>query len=145
MILRPYGFFMDQRVTLSQKIAVIDDDVTVLDAVKIVLDNQQWDIFIYTSGESFLNDVSNNQPDCLILDAHLSGLNGPDVIRSIVSSHSYIPIIVLTAYPNSPLISEMMKNGAEDLLIKPISSEVLVEHIERALSRLNLKRSNLIV
>jgi len=127
------------------KIAVVDDDESVLDAVNIVLDDQQWDVYTYLSGEEFLEDLNHNLPDCVILDAHLSGMNGAEVTKSIVSSKKKIPIVVLTAYPESPLVSEMIKNGGEDILVKPITADILIEHIDRALSRLNIQRGNMTI
>lgn len=114
-------------------IGIIDDDESVLDSLKMVLENQGWNIHTYISGEAFLVDLENHKPDCILLDSHLPGLNGAEVIRSIKAE---IPVIALTAYPKSKISNEIMSLGAREVLAKPITADVLIDHIQTVVKSL---------
>ncbi len=114
-------------------VAVVDDDESVLDAVKIVLDDQDWITQTYASGEAFLSDLKQHKPDCIILDSNLPGLSGVAIARAVCTSYSSIPIIVLTAYPGSPQTIKIQKLGALEVLVKPVTAEVLIDQIRAAL------------
>ena len=114
-------------------VAVVDDDESVLDSVKVVLENQDWITLTYSSGEEFLTDLKQHKPDCIILDSNLPGLSGVAVALAISNSYDFIPIIVLTAYPASPQTIKIKNLGAREVLVKPITAEVLIEHIQQAL------------
>ena len=115
-------------------IAIVDDDESILDSLQMVLENQDWNTKTYPSGEAFLADFENNKPDCILLDSHFPGLNGAEVARSIDIAKTNIPVIVLTAYPKSKLTNEIMSLGAREVLVKPITAEVLIDHIQTMLS-----------
>ena len=111
-------------------IAVVDDDESILDSLKMVLENQDWNALTYISGEAFLADFEQHKPDCIILDSHFPGTSGAEVLRSIKTENEMIPILVLTAYPESQETKEIMSLGASEVLAKPITAEVLIEHVE---------------
>lgn len=115
-------------------IAIVDDDESILDSLQMVLDNQGWNTKTYLSGEAFLADFENIKPDCIILDSHFPGLDGAEVVKSIDVVKTNIPVIVLTAYPKSLLTNEIMDLGAREVLVKPITAEVLIDHIQTMVS-----------
>jgi two-component system response regulator FixJ len=113
-------------------VAVIDDIESVRDALTMVLENQQWEALSYTSGEAFLADLKNHKLDCIVLDSHLPGKSGAEIAQSIISGANPIPIVVLTAYPNSPQTNEIKNMKIGKILVKPVSQKVLIEHIKAA-------------
>ena len=115
-------------------IAVIDDDEAILDSVKLVLEEQQWRVRTYTTGEEFLADVNNHGLNCVILDPHLPGVSGVEVARSVARDSPGVPIIGLTAQPVSPLTLQIVNVNARVMLIKPVSAEVLVDQIQTAIN-----------
>jgi len=121
--------------TIGVTIAVVDDDEAILDAMRLVLEGQNWDIQTYTTGEEFLADMSNHKPECVVLDPHLPGLSGAEVARSVAQANAGIPIIGLTAQPGSPLAVEVVGAGAWAMLTKPVTSEELVDYIRAAVGR----------
>ena len=110
-------------------IAIIDDDESVLDAIETVLDDQHWMTQTYISGEAFLSDLHNQEPDCIILDANLPGLSGEAIAQRVARNYIDIPILVLTAYPNSSQTMKIKQLGARDILVKPVTAQVLIERI----------------
>ena len=114
-------------------VSIVDDDESVLDAIKTVLDDQQWVTLTYASGEAFLSDLENHKPDCIILDSNLPGLSGVAVAHTISTGKNSIPIIILTAYPDSSQTMIIKKLGVREVLVKPVTAEVLIDNIQRCL------------
>ena len=118
---------------LLPTIAIVDDDESILDSLKMVLENQDWNTETYISGNAFLADLEKLKPDCIILDSHFPGINGAEIVRSIKTKTKSVPILVLTAYPKSQETNEIMSLGASEVLAKPIRAEVLIDHVQRFL------------
>jgi FixJ family two-component response regulator len=114
-------------------IAIVDDDESILDAMTLLVEGQGWDAAVYVSGEAFLDDYRRNgKIDCLILDPHLGGISGADVAQAL--SGSSIPIIGLTARPESPVTQSIIELGVETMLTKPVQPKHLVEIIKQLIS-----------
>jgi FixJ family two-component response regulator len=113
-------------------IAIVDDDESILDAMTLLVEGQGWDAKVYASGEAFLDDYHHNgKIDCLILDPHLGGISGADVAQALNGSN--IPIIGLTARPESPVTQSIIELGVETMLTKPAQPKHLVETIKQAI------------
>jgi FixJ family two-component response regulator len=65
----------------------------------------------------------------------MPGLNGLELQSRLIELHSMLPVIFVTGYADIPTTVRAIRAGAEDLLIKPVSSEQLIGAIERALAR----------
>lgn len=74
-------------------------------------------------------------PGCILLDVQMPGTNGLDLQNQLAERGSILPIIFVTAHSDTLTTVQAMKAGAEDFLTKPVSSEQLIEAIERALVR----------
>ncbi len=130
MRFRTKELLIEMYLTPPLNIAIVDDDESVLDAVKTVLDVQGWITKTYSSGEAFLSDLKNHRPDCIILDSNLPGLSGEAIAHAISKAQNNIPIIVLTAYPDSSQTMKIKNLGIREVLVKPVTAEVLIEHIQ---------------
>lgn len=117
-------------------IAAVDDDYAILDAIKMVLEDESWHVKTYDRGKSFLNGLAHQIFDCIILDPHLPDLNGIEIVHSIKESGRTTPIVVLTARPYSPRTLELKGTGVHDILTKPISDIILIQSIRSAMSEL---------
>lgn len=121
---------------MNATVAVVEDDVRILDALELVLAAEGWAVKTYTMGEAFLTDLANNgAPQCLILDPHLPGIDGAEVAYSVTSRHRYpdIPIIVLTARPTSTVTQQIIEAGARAMLTKPVAAEELINQVYAAI------------
>ena len=111
-------------------VAVVDDDVSILDAMTLLIEDQGWDARVYASGQAFLDQYRQaGAIDCLILDPHLNGVSGADVAQALVGSR--IPIIGLTARPESPVTHRIEYLGVEMMLTKPVQPDDLVASIRQ--------------
>lgn len=121
---------------------VVDDDTSFRTAIERRLKLAGYDVATYASAIDLLEASPNDdQPGCILLDVRIPGLSGPDLQSRLVEQGSKLPIIFLTGHADTPTTVRAIKAGAEDFLTKPISSEQLIEAIERALARQNAARA----
>ena len=116
-------------------ISIVDDDVSILDSMKLYLESYHWIVRVYLTGEAFLADFDNHSyPDCVVLDPHLPGMSGLDVIQAMPYGGANIPIIGLTARPESSVTLAMTNSGLCVMLRKPVAPEVLIDQLKAAIS-----------
>ena len=114
---------------------VVDDDVSVREALELLIGFAGWRPETFESAQEFLSRPRVLIPSCLILDVALPGLNGLDLQKLVAVDRKDMPIIFITGYGDIPTTVEAMKGGAVEFLTKPFGDEVLLEAIERALER----------
>ncbi|WP_426614473.1 response regulator transcription factor [Bradyrhizobium sp. McL0616] len=121
---------------------VVDDDASFRTAIERRLKLAGYDVATYASAQDLLDaSPSGEQPGCILLDVRIPGLNGPELHSQLIASGSTLPIIFLTGHADTATTVRAIKAGAEDFLTKPVSSELLIDAIERALVRQDAARS----
>jgi FixJ family two-component response regulator len=114
---------------------VVDDDVSVREALEALIDFEGWRVETYSSAEEFLSRQRFHGPSCLVLDVSLPDLNGLDLQTRIAADRADMPIIFITGYGDVPMSVRAMKAGAVEFLTKPFSNEELVGAIRNAIDR----------
>lgn len=95
-----------------------------------------YDVASYATAQELLDRLpDDSEPGCILLDVRLPGLSGPELQSRLIELGSALPIVFLTGNADTPTTVQAIKAGAEDFLTKPISSEQLIDAIERALAR----------
>ena len=89
----------------------------------------------FSSAEEFLQGYSKGQPGCLVTDVWMHGMNGLDLQERLRERNIPIPVVLLTAFAETPLAVQAMKHGAVTLLEKPCEKSQLCESIREALDR----------
>lgn len=113
---------------------VIDDDISVREALESLLATAGWQAEIFASAEAFLARPAITGPSCLVLDLSLPDLNGLD-LQTRLAGRSDMPIIFITGHGDVPTTVKAMKAGAVEFLTKPFSDDVLLAAIESAIQR----------
>ena len=121
---------------MTRTIYIVDDDDAVRASLHSLL-SVRSDLVIrsYRSGDAFLEDVAELEPGVVLLDFHMPGSTGLDVLRSIRGNRRFAPII-LTGQGNVTLAVQAMKAGALDFIEKPYEAEMLMRLVDTAFSRL---------
>jgi len=119
---------------LPAKLLIVDDDQALCDSLTLLLEPQDLIVYSTTSGAEGIRICQELQPDIIILDLLMYGVDGWEVARKI-RQFSDVPIIVLSAVSKPDLIAKALDEGIDDYLIKPISSAVLAAHIKRIIRR----------
>jgi FixJ family two-component response regulator len=114
---------------------VVDDDVSVREALELLIRFAGWQPETFESAREFLSRPRALVPNCLILDVALPGLNGLDLQKLVAVDRKDMPIIFITGYGDIPTTVQAMKGGAVEFLTKPFGDDVLLAAVERALER----------
>lgn len=112
-------------------IRVVDDDRAVSKAIQFLLENEDWTVQVFSSGEEFLVNEAPSVPGCIILDVQMGGISGIEVHKELIARESKAPIIFLTAHGDIPMAVEAMKEGAAEFLVKPLDPEKLLQLVEK--------------
>jgi FixJ family two-component response regulator len=125
----------------NEMVYIVDDDLSVGEALSTLLRANGRNVRIFTSGRDFLDFERDDCCACLILDLRMPGLNGLEV-QKLISAETTIPVIFITGRGDIPSTVRAMKGGAIDFLTKPIDEAALLTCIERALEQDRLYRKD---
>ena len=122
---------------MAKTVFLVDDDVSVRKALTRLIRASGYHVQAFASALEFLEFLraDDQGPACLILDIWMPGLSGIDLQRVLSASKTLLPIIFVTGHGDIPTGVQAIKEGAVDFLPKPVKDNVLLEAIERALSR----------
>ncbi|MDG5813679.1 response regulator transcription factor [Chitinispirillales bacterium ANBcel5] len=128
----------------SKKILIIEDDEDIIELVSYNLAREGYDVVAAVSGEEGLEKIKREQPNLVLLDLMLPGIDGFEVCRSIRTKavQTNIPIIMLTAKGENADIVTGLELGADDYIIKPFSPRVLLARIKNILRRKNRENTD---
>ncbi len=118
-------------------ILVVEDDEDILELIRFNLEKAGYFVSTVNSGEKALMQILNLNPDLLVLDLMLPGINGRDLCKIVRENEKSkdIPIIMVTAKTEESDIIEGLDSGADDYLAKPFSPKVLIARIKTILRR----------
>lgn len=121
---------------------VVDDDASFRTAIERRLKQAGYEVAAYPTARDLLSHLPDErEPACILLDVRIPGLSGPELQDRLSELGSTLPIVFLTGFADVQTTVRAIKAGAEDFLIKPVSSEELLAAIERALVRHQTARS----
>jgi FixJ family two-component response regulator len=114
-------------------IAVIDDDEAVRRALRRLLRSLGFEPVVFASGEEFLRNLPACGPRCVVMDLHLPGLSGFEVLGRLRDNERVPPVIVMTGFDETGTRERCLAAGAVDYLTKPLDGAGLSAAIGRAL------------
>lgn len=112
---------------------VVDDDVTHLGAVALVLRTAGFRVEAFDSAEAFLARQGDS-PGCVVLDLHMPGFGGLELQDAIARAREPLPVVFLTGQGSVRTSVQAMRNGAIDFLTKPASADELIDAVQRAIA-----------
>lgn len=118
----------------KQKILIVDDDNNIAELISLYLMKECFDTLIVNDGEEALSEYESYQPNLILLDLMLPGIDGYQVCREIRKT-SNVPIIMLSA--KGEVFDKVLglELGADDYMIKPFDSKELVARVKAILRR----------
>jgi FixJ family two-component response regulator len=123
-------------VVLPSVVYIVDDDVSFQTATQHRLQLSGYEVQVYSSAEQFLDqERDESRLGCLLVDASISGPNGPTLQARLHEAGSMLPVVFLSAHEDTKTIVQTIKDGAEDFLAKSVTYDVLLAAIERAVAR----------
>ncbi len=118
----------------KQKILIVDDDVNIAELISLYLKKECFDTLIVNDGEEAIKQFAAYQPNLVLLDLMLPGIDGYEVCRELRKTSS-VPIIMLSA--KGEIFDKVLglELGADDYVIKPFDSKELVARVRAVLRR----------
>ncbi len=116
-----------------EKILLIDDEVDVQYSFRRIFGTPEIELATAGSGEEGLQLLPRVQPDLVIMDVRMGGMNGLETLRRLRELDSKVPVIMMTAYGTTQTAIEAMKLGAFDYLLKPFDIPKLQQIVTDAL------------
>ena len=112
---------------------MVDDEVSVRKALSRLLRSAGMDVDMYPSGAAFLASLQHSEPDCVVLDLHMPGVNGFDVLDRLKEWGKALPLIIITGHHTAKAHALAISGGADLYLLKPIEDRVLLDGITYAM------------
>ena len=118
------------------KILVVDDDVSILDAMKIALELQGYQVETTTKGEETFSKIGSFKPDLIFMDVYLPGMDGREICKQIKEDDktNHIPVIIFSA--NKSMKEVFEESGANDFIGKPFNMDELYEKVKNKTSHI---------
>jgi FixJ family two-component response regulator len=120
---------MSKKAVISL-IGIVDDDQPVRESISSLLRSAGYKTAIFESAEAFLNSERMREPDCLVLDIRMPGLNGLELQSQLQGMKCLTPVIFVTAHTNRETRTKALEQGAVAFLDKPFNDEALLAALE---------------
>jgi two-component system response regulator FixJ len=114
---------------------IVDDDSAVLKALRLLVKSLRMNVETYLSAQEFLDSYDPARPGCLVLDVRMPGISGLELQEKLRQRNISIPVIIMTGYGEVAVAVEAMKKDAMEFLEKPISDQVLLDRIQKAIAK----------
>jgi DNA-binding response OmpR family regulator len=124
---------------MSDKVLVVEDDLTLRETLEYNLARQGYEVHAAADGQTALDIARQEQPDLILLDIMLPGLDGFEVCR-VLRQEMSVPILMLTARDEEIDKVVGLEIGADDYMTKPFSMRELLARVKAQLRRVRLTR-----
>ncbi len=121
-------------VSRDNPLAIVDDDASVRDALSLLLKLEGFSTRVFGDGDSFLEALPTFTPACVVLDLHLPGRSGLDVLRQLADLRFVPPVFVISGQSDVTMAVEAMKLGALDFIEKPFAASAMIERVRDAVA-----------
>ena len=119
---------------MAPTILVVDDDPAISEMLTIVLESEGLNPVPVMDGNDAVPAFREHEPDLILLDLMLPGMNGVDICRTI-RRESAVPIVMLTAKTDTVDVVLGLESGADDYITKPFKPKELIARIRARLRR----------
>jgi two-component system CheB/CheR fusion protein len=116
-------------------IFVVDDDRTVREALRDLLEADGRTVEAFDSCQAFLDIYRPGRQGCLVVDARMPGMDGLELLQRLKDQRNRLPAIMITGHGDVAMAVQAMKAGAVDFIEKPIGYKELLASVERALEQ----------
>lgn len=123
---------------MAQKILIVDDENKIRIILKRILSDEGYEVKTAECGEDALDETDAFDPDLILMDQNMPGLDGIETMCKILKKRPDMAIIIITAYGSIKLAVEAMKKGAYNFIAKPFDNDELIIVIKRALEHSRL-------
>ena len=129
-----------KETTTADKILVIDDDLSTLSMLRLLLGALGYAVLTAENGESGLKAFALELPSIVLTDVRMPGMDGIDVLKQLKQSDSNVEVIMITGHGDMEIAVQCLQHDASDFIAKPLQRAALEVALKRAKERLAMKR-----
>jgi two-component system, LuxR family, response regulator FixJ len=115
-----------------EEIFIVDDDPAVRDALRLVFELEGYRVTAFAEGTTFLATARSRTPACVIIDVHMPGRSGLEVLGEL-GSHYQAPVFMISGQGDIPMAVEAIRQGAHDFIEKPFDADTVVARVREAI------------
>jgi two-component system response regulator FixJ len=116
-----------------EEIFIVDDDVGVRESLSLVFSLNGYEVVRLSDGGSLLAAARQRTPACIILDVHMPGRSGLDILRELNADSYGAPILIISGQGDIAMAVEAIKNGALDFIEKPFDAQGVIARVRDAI------------
>src|SRR6201992_1804269 len=124
---------MTEKPSSRGEIFVVDDDPAVRETLSIVLSAGGYEVICFADGAALLAVARTRTPACILLDVHIPGKSGLDILKELHGEDYPAPIFIISGQGDIAMAVSAIKNGALDFIEKPFKGNELVARLEEAI------------
>src|SRR5215467_8801024 len=124
---------MGEKPAPRGEIFVVDDDPAVRETLSMVLQAAGYAVICFADGAALLAVARNRTPACILLDVHIPGKSGLDILRELHGEDYPAPIFMISGQGDIAMAVSAIKNGALDFIEKPFRGTELVTRLDEAI------------
>jgi FixJ family two-component response regulator len=132
---------MSQDLCYSGDIFVVDDDPAVRDVLTALFTRDGFQVTNFADGASLLASARTSTPVCIILDVHIPGRSGLDILKELNAQDYPAPIFIMSGQGHIPMAVDAIRNGALDFIEKPFRGSEIVTRVREAIEAQRRRRS----
>jgi two-component system, LuxR family, response regulator FixJ len=118
----------------TANVVVIDDDEAVLDSLRVLLEEEGFEVETFDRAGAFLERCEAGSPGCVVTDIRMPDMDGIELLQALSTRGPLPAVIVITGHGEVPLAVQAMKLGAHDFIEKPFDPDVLLKSVRDALT-----------
>ena len=119
-----------------KKLLVVDDEIEICEFLKAFFEDRDFEVRTALSGEEALRAVEKVKPHIVLLDIHMPGMDGMNVLKELKSRDPKLKVIMVTAIETRDRIEEAVRLGADNYITKPLSLEYLEKDVQDKIMQL---------
>ena len=124
-------------------IAVIDDDLRILEYMEAILVKENLNVFLFDNGRSFVESLKEKKFDLLIMDLVMPDIDGFKLLEYLNKKKLNTPVIIYTGLKDKQKIVESTRHGVVSYMIKPVKPEMIINKINEILKSSSTKQQEM--
>ena len=115
---------------MNPLVLTIDDDPAITELLSVLLKASGFEVMVANNGTDGLRMIAENSPRIVVLDLMMPDMDGWQVCKA-ARAFSSVPILILSALDEPSIVASILDLGADDYLVKPVPSAVLIAHLNK--------------
>jgi two-component system response regulator FixJ len=115
------------------EIFIVDDDPSIRAALSTVFTGEGYQVASFGDGSTFLSAAHARKPGCVLLDIHMPGRSGLELLKQLNAEHYQAPVFIISGQGDIAMAVDAMRHGALDFIQKPFDAAAIVTQVRDAM------------